>query len=152
MDLQDLGISGPGAAMICLKDQEKLNPVSQALKGMGIGTVSQALSQKEALDKMKYNQYDIVIMEDGFGGPLDDSQLLEEFRNMSIAERRTIFLALLGDRWETGNALQAFALSVNLVMNSRILDKLKEGLTSALMRNFRFYKIFSEYRETLGKV
>jgi len=152
MDLQEFGISGPGAAMVCLKDQEKMVPVSQALKGMGIATISQALSQKEALDKMKYNQYDIVIMEDGFGGSLEESQLLEEFRGMGISERRAIFLALLGDRWETGNAVQAIALSVNLVINCRILDKLKEGLTSAMMRNFRFYKIFNEYRETLGKV
>ena len=152
MGLSELGISGQGMAMICVKDQEKLAFVSKSLKEMGFSTVSQALSEKEALDKLKYNEYALIIIEDGFGGPLEETQLMQELRHMEVSQRRKIFVVLLGDRWETGNIIQAFSLSVNLVINQRLLDKLKEGLTAAMNRQYRFYKVFNDSREALGKV
>jgi hypothetical protein len=152
MGLSELGISGQGAALVCVKDQEKLTFATKSLKEMGFASVSQALSEKEALDKMKYNEYDCIIVEDGFGGPLEESQLMQELRNMEVSQRRKIFIVLLGDRWETGNIIQAFSLSVNLVINQRLLDKLKEGLTAAMSRQYKFYKVFNDSREALGKV
>ncbi len=152
MDLSELGISGPGMALVCLKDQEKAPEVINALNEIGLSSVSQALSQKEALDKMKYNLYNIVVIEDGFGGPIEESQIMAEFRNMSVSQRRQIFLVLIGDRWETANAIQAFSLSVNLIVNYRLLDKIKDGISSAMIRNQRFYKVFNECREAMGKV
>ncbi|MGA1841798.1 MAG: hypothetical protein ACMUIU_14330 [bacterium] len=152
MDLSELGISGPGIALVCLKDQDKAPEVIDALNEIGLSSVSQALSQKEALDKMKYNLYDIVVIEDGFGGPIEESQIMSEFQNMSVSQRRQIFLVIIGDRWETANAIQAFSLSVNLIVNYRLLDKIKEGIASAMIRNNRFYKVFNECREAMGKV
>jgi hypothetical protein len=152
MDLSELGISGPGMVLVCLKDQEKAPEIIEALNEIGLSSVSQPLSQKEALDKMKYNLYDIVVIEDGFGGPIEESQVMLEFRNMAVSQRRKIFLVLIGDRWETANAIQAFSLSVNLIVNYRLLDKIKEGITSAMMRNNKFYKVFNECREAIGKV
>jgi len=151
MGLSELGISGQGSALVCIKEQEKLTYVTKSLKEMGFSSVSQALSEKEALDKMKYNQYETIIIEDGFGGPLEESQLMEELRNMEVSQRRKIFLVLLGDRWETGNIIQAFSLSANLVINQRLLDKLKEGLTAAMSRQYKFYKVFNDSRGALGK-
>jgi hypothetical protein len=152
MDLSELGISGPGMALVCLKDQDNAPEVVNALNEIGLSKISQALSQKEALDKMKYNLYDIVIIEDGFGGPIEESQIMSEFQNMPVSQRRRIFLVLIADRWETANSIQAFSLSVNLVVNYRLLDKIKEGITSAMTRNHRFYKVFDECRQALGKV
>ena len=151
MDLSGLGINGPGVALVCVKDQAKGAIVIQGLKEMGISSISQALSDKEALDKMKYNQYDIIVVEDGFGGPLEQSQLMAALRNMDVSQRRKIFVVLLGDRWETGNIIQAFSLSVNLLINYRLIDKVKEGLHSAMNRQHKFYKVFNECREALGK-
>jgi len=152
MDLSELGISGQGVGLVCIKNQEKAPEVIQALKGMGFSSVSQALSQKEAMDRMKYNQYDVVVIEDGFGGRVEESQIMTEFRNMPVSQRRKVFLVLLGDRWETSNAMQAFSLSVNLVVNLKLLDKIKEGIASAMVRHHKFYKVFNECREAIGKV
>ena len=152
MPLSELDIIGQGMALICIKDQDGIEFVIQVLKGIGFIKITQAQSEQDGLDKMKFNHYDILIIEEGFGGPIDNNIVMKEIREMVPSLRRKMFVALLGDRWQTGDEMKAFSLSVNLVINKSGLGQLKEILAQAITKNKKSYKIFNEVLIELGKV
>ena len=144
------GITVKGDALVCLKDQDEPELVVQALEGLNFN-ISNALSDQDALEKMKFNQYDIIIIEEGFGGFLDDDKVMKEIREMAPAQRRKSFVALLGGDWETGDEMLAFSLSVNITINKSDLGQLKDCLSQGIAQNQRFYKVYNDCRALLGR-
>ncbi|MFQ5717375.1 MAG: hypothetical protein ACE5GQ_09780, partial [Nitrospinales bacterium] len=70
---------------------------------------------------------------------------------MQMSFRRKIFVVLVGKNFKSTSNMQAFAASVNLVVNQKNLDKLSPILKRGLGENEIFYKVFREAMTALGK-
>jgi hypothetical protein len=92
------------------------------------------------------------VLSDGFDGqPIDNSPILNYLNNLSMSLRRKIFLALLGDAYKTMDNMMALAMSANIVVSTKDLDKLHPILKKAITENERFYKVFSDIMVETGK-
>lgn len=140
---------GAKTAMICDKvHQEKIIPV---LKEMGYQPKT-AASASEAIGRMKFTQYDLIILAEDFdGSSLKQNHTLKNIQPMPMAARRKMFVALLGKNFNTMDNMQAFTLSVNAVINFKDMDNLATILKKTILENNTFYKIFKETLVASGK-
>src|SRR5262249_30134390 len=101
-----------------------------------------------AIERMRYTQYDCVIVHENFAGSsLQSNPVLHYFIPLPMAQRRYSFVCLVGPSFKTLDAMQAFAESVHLVLNPADLPNfgpiLKKGLAE-------FEMLYRMYRETLS--
>jgi hypothetical protein len=68
---------------------------------------------------------------------------------MSI--RRKMFLVLVSDAFRTADNMMAFAMSANLVVNPKSIEKLPTILQRAQKENRIFYKVYLDVLEETGK-
>ncbi len=101
---------------------------------------------------MRFHTFDLVILTDRFDGiELGQSPVLQYLNHLSMSIRRRMFVALVGDAFNTMDHMMAFAMSANLVINRRDLDKLAGILKNAVSDNEKFYKVFMDTLSELGK-
>ncbi|MBW1981892.1 MAG: zinc-ribbon domain-containing protein [Deltaproteobacteria bacterium] len=143
---------GAQSALVCVDDPERLKAVKSALKELKYHT-SVASSVKEALSKLRYNYYDLVMLDERFcGEEPENNTILRYLQPMPMATRRRIFLVLISGDIRTLDNLTAFAKSVNAVVNVADLNKLKIVLERALAEHRRFYKVFLDTVEAFGTI
>ncbi|MEE9164873.1 MAG: zinc-ribbon domain-containing protein [Nitrospinota bacterium] len=148
---EELEVLEEGAKRVLICDtahQEKIAPV---LKEMDYQpkTVS---SDSEAIGRMKFTQYDLVILAEDFAGSsLKKNNVLKCIQPMPMTTRRKMFVALLGKDFRTMDNMQAFALSVNVVINFKDVDDLTAILKKTISENDAFYKVYKETLVALGK-
>jgi CheY-like chemotaxis protein len=111
-----------------------------------------AANTRDAVGKMRFHLFDLVILCDGFDGQnLDNSPILNYLNNISMTERRKIFVALMGERFKSMDNLMAFAMSANAIINPKDTDKLSAMLKGAISDHERFYKVFMETLVEVGR-
>ncbi len=72
-----------------------------------------------AAERIRYTMYDIIIVQDDFaGGDLKANAVLQYLSSLAMAQRRFSMVVLIGPTFKTLDALQAFAHSVQLVVNT----------------------------------
>ena len=83
--------------------------------------------------------------------PLDHSVIVNYLNRLSMSVRRRIFLALISDSFKTMDNMMAFAMSANVVINSKDVEKLHLISKKAISENERFYKVFLDTLVETGK-
>jgi len=137
-------------ALVC--DIENREAIEKALKEMGY-RMSVPENISTALNKMKFNKYHLIIINEDFDGfSLKENPVLHYIQPMPMAERRYLFVALLGKSFKTRDPLNAYALSVDLIINLKDLGHLTRLLKNAMQENEGLYKIFKEALAAIGKV
>ncbi|MCF8062894.1 MAG: zinc-ribbon domain-containing protein [Deltaproteobacteria bacterium] len=107
---------------------------------------------RDAISKMRFHVFDLVILAEGFDGqPLEHSPIINSINHLPMSVRRKIFLALLGEQFQTMDNMMAFAMSANLVVSPGDVDKLQAVLKKAVSENDRFYKVFMDTLKDLGR-
>ena len=107
---------------------------------------------RDAIGKLRFHHFDLIILADGFDNqPLDQSVIVNYLNRLSMSVRRKIFLALISDNCKTMDNMMAFAMSANVVVNSKDIEKLHLILKKAVSENERFYKIFMDTLVETGK-
>jgi predicted Zn finger-like uncharacterized protein len=107
---------------------------------------------RDAIGKLRFHHFDLIILADGFDNqPLDQSVIVNYLNRLSMSVRRKIFLALISDNYKTMDNMMAFAMSANVVVNSKDIEKLHLILKKAVSENERFYKIFVDTLVETGK-
>ncbi|MCX5879231.1 MAG: zinc-ribbon domain-containing protein [Deltaproteobacteria bacterium] len=107
---------------------------------------------RDAIGKLRFHHFDLIILADGFDNqPLDQSVIVNYLNRLSMSVRRKIFLALISDNYKTMDNMMAFAMSANVVVNSKDIEKLHLILKKAVSENERFYKIFMDTLVETGK-
>lgn len=123
------------------KDLEKLNYYVQL-----------STSEKDALDKMRFNRYNLIILNEEFAGcSPSDNPVLQQIQSMPMVTRRDIFFTLIGKNFRTLDNMTAFSKSANLVVNIKDIVSLKQILQNALDDNDRFYQVFKNILKEAGK-
>lgn len=142
---------GQKVALVCINNNERLEKVENALKSLDLHS-SLVDSVKMGLSRLRYNQYDVVILDEAFcGEKLEKNTILHYLQPMPMLQRRNIFLVLLSSELRTYDNLAAFILSTNMIVNYRDLNKFKILLHRGLKESERFYKVFNDCLREVGR-
>lgn len=138
-------------ALICDDNSEMQNAVNSALKELKY-KIDISTSSADTLEKLRFNQYDVIILNENFAGSSpENNEILKFFQNMPMVSRRHIFLALIGQNLKTLDNMTAFSKSVNIVVNKSDIPNLTNILKKSIDDNEQFYKVYKETLRKLGK-
>jgi CheY-like chemotaxis protein len=142
---------GEKMALICDDNQSNQEILISALKELGY-RASMGKDPKDVLEKMRFTHYDVIVLDEGFGGGTpSENPVLSHIQPMPIVTRRNTFFALIGKQYTTLNNMMAFSKSANLVINQKDLPQIKNILKKSISDNDKFYKVFKETLRALGK-
>ena len=138
------------SSLVCGNNAALKKAISAALEQLKYNS-EYAENPEDAFEKIKYNQYGLIILDEVFGGTsLENNGVYKYLLTMPMAVRRNIFIALMGKDFKTADNMTAFAKSVNLVLNERDISNLKPLLKKAIPDNDQFYKVFLESIKKTG--
>ncbi|MBP8646509.1 MAG: zinc-ribbon domain-containing protein [Syntrophobacteraceae bacterium] len=136
---------GIKTALLCLADSSRRANVEQILRQSDF-FVSVAATVPVAINKLRSNRYDLVVIDEGPGA--SGNPLLHHIQLLPMHLRRQFFLCLLSEGLPTMDRLAAFRLGVDLVLNVKDFDKAKILLVRSMKDHAAFYKVF---RDELGR-
>jgi hypothetical protein len=129
-------------SLVCVMDQEiqeKINPILINLEYHN--TVAE--SARDALKKMRYHTFALVILDELFDCKNYHSNgVLIYLQHLPMVMRRNIFLTLLTNRFRTMDNMEAFHKSVNLIINKANITDFKKILLRGIADHEVFYKVF----------
>jgi CheY-like chemotaxis protein len=147
----DIGEEGMKAALVCVWDTTRSYKVEQGLRQLDF-FVSTAFSPKEALEKLHRNQYDVVVLDEVYGGTkLAENAVLQHFQFLPMHSRRHLFLCLLSENLPTLERMVAFRLGVDMILNVKDVDKAKVMFVRSMKEYKHFYRVFADELEKRGE-
>jgi predicted Zn finger-like uncharacterized protein len=142
---------GTKLALVMDNNPEQSEKIKTAVEQLGYNFIS-APNTRDAIGRMRFHHFDLIILSDGFDGQgLENSPVLNYLNNISMSARRRVFVALVGERFKTMDNMMAFAMSANVVINTKEQDKLSAILKRAISDNEKFYKVFMDTLVEAGK-
>ena len=142
---------GENLALVMVDDTNHSEKIKAALDELGYNGVRAENTQK-AITKMRFQNFDLVILSDLFDNiPLEQSPIFEYLNHLSMSFRRKMFVVLTGDKFKTMDHMMAFTMSANLVVNWKDLEKFSNILRKAISDNEKFYKVFMDTLIETGK-
>ncbi|MDP2646654.1 MAG: zinc-ribbon domain-containing protein [Desulfobacterales bacterium] len=138
-------------ALLCETDAGLRQAVLAALNAMDYRT-TEAGDTQDALKKMRYHVYDLVIANEAFDGQAPDTNaVLEYLENLNMVIRRNIFVVMVSDRFRTMDNMAAFNHSVNMIINSKNMDSFDKILRRGIADNELFYGVFKDSLKKAGR-
>ncbi len=142
---------GEKLALVMDSDADRSDKIKEGIGELGYRYVP-ARDSRDASGKMRFHNFDLMILADHFdNSPLEQSPILGSLNHLSMSIRRKIFLVLIGEKFKTMDHMMAFAMSANLVINPKDLDRVTAILRRAVSDNEKFYKVFFDTLEDIGK-
>lgn len=143
---------GTKLVLVLENSPEHREKIKKAVEALGYTYVASP-DTRDATGKMRFYHFDLVVLSDGYDGQqLERSPVLNYLNRMSMSVRRRIFVALLGDRFKTMDNMMAFALSANVVINKKDVDRLGAVLKKAISDNEKFFKVLNDELAELGRI
>jgi hypothetical protein len=147
----DLELLSPNdrPALLALSTNDIQELAMSALTELGY-KVHTAGSHEEFQERFNRIQYQVVMIEDSFGGVLpEQNEALINLQGMQMNLRRHATIFLVGDLFETLNPMHAFHQSVHAVINRIDCDKLSLILQQVIHDNGMF---LSAYRDAATRI
>ncbi len=137
-------------AILCEEDPIALEQIKTVLNIMEYH-ITVAEDVRDALRKMKYHTYDLVMVNDSFAGsdPATNGVLIY-LERLSMDVRRNIFVVLITRRFSTMDNMAAFLNSVNMILNSNDMGELDRVLSRGIREYELFYAVFKEGQKRMG--
>lgn len=108
---------------------------------------------REALLKLRFHQFDLIILADGFDGQeVAGGPIMNYLNHLSMSSRRSIFLTLIGNKYQTMDEMMAFAMSADMVVNTKDLRNFASILKRGIGEYEKFYRVFLDILEQEGKM
>lgn len=147
--------SRPGAslqnrprAMILASEGPFLEPAATAAGQLGYA-VETAADPAEAVRKMAYHVYPLVVMEDRFD---PDGRIISGHMNtVDMSVRRSICLVLMGRSLKTGDPMTALSAGVNGVIGPDTLPDMAAVLSGMIREHTDFYRVYTASMKAAGK-
>jgi predicted Zn finger-like uncharacterized protein len=137
-------------ALICENDPEIVKQITIVL-GIMDYSITTAESVRDALKKMKYHTYDMILVNETFDGSDPDANgLLVYLERLNMDVRRNIFVGLLTRRFPSMDNMAAFIKSVNITINPKDISSLDRILARGINEYDLFYAMFKESLKKLG--
>ena len=142
---------GEKLALVMDTDVNHSEKIKAALDELDYNVII-AENTQEAVTKMRFQNFDLVILSDLFDNiTLEQSPIFEYLNHLSMSFRRKMFVVLIGDKFRTMDHMMAFTVSANLVVNGKDLEKLSNILRRAISESEKFYKVFMDTLVETGK-
>ena len=136
-------------ALMCEQNPVARQTIENALHLMDY-QISVAENARDALKRMRYHTYDLIIVNESFDTNNPDSNgVLIYLERLGMAVRRNIFVAMISNRYRTMDNMMAFHDSVNLIINIKNIEDVGKILSRGITDTELFYNI---YRETLKEI
>ena len=138
-------------ALVCEDAPERQAIIRAALEQIGFAMLA-VKNADEAVERMRRDVYELVILDEQYQGatPLDNP-VLTAVRGMAMAQRRWMFVALVGREFKTFDNAMAFARSVNVVVNVNDLPHFPAILKKGITEHVEFYRTFRQVLTDAGK-
>jgi predicted Zn finger-like uncharacterized protein len=137
-------------ALICEKDPAVVKAIQTVLDIMEY-SVTVAENMRDALRKMKYHTYDMILINETFDAPDPEiNGILIYLERLQMDIRRNIFVGLLTSRYVTMDNMAAFLKSVNITINVNDIDKIDRILGRGISEFDLFYAIYKDSAKKLG--
>ena len=137
------------SALLCIDSQEVLDLASGQLTliGFEVHTVS---TPEQALAELYSHSYAVMVVDDHFGGSdIETHPLLSQMASVPLDLRRKTFVILIGPNLTPHSKMQAFALSVDLVLRPQDILNLKAIVGQGLLDHEAFYAAFNAADKSL---
>jgi CheY-like chemotaxis protein len=138
-------------ALVCEDAPERQAIIKAALEQIGFAMLA-VKNADEAVERMRRDVYELVILDEQYQGatPLDNP-VLAAIRGMTMAQRRWMFVALVGREFKTFDNAMAFARSVNVVVTVNDLPHFPAILKKGITEHVEFYRTFRQVLTDAGK-
>jgi DNA-binding response OmpR family regulator len=137
------------ASLIC-GDSTTTDAAKDTLRELGF-KFHTAETPELAIERIRYTDYDCIILDENFAGSSLRSNAVLNFLNaLPMGQRRNWFICLVGASFKTLDAMQAFAQSVHLVLNPVDLPNLTAILKKSLVENELLYGPYDDILAALG--
>lgn len=142
---------GTKTALICEPDPAFRNRIRDVVQGMEYHT-TEPKNAREALKQMRFHEFDMVVINEMYDTTdPDQNNLLRYLSRLEMAVRRNMFVALITERFRTGDNMAAFNRSVNTVINTGHMENLDKVLNQGVKEYEAFYKVFKEAMVKTGR-
>ncbi len=134
---------GDLSALVCIDEPEMQAIVFEHLSPLGFG-IHCGLYPEEASVKLRTRAYDIIVTAERFAGAdAQTSPILSLIAELSLIQRRDIFVVLIGPSLTSRSAMQAFMYSVDLVVNEADAENLKSFVGRGITQREEAYGAFN---------
>ena len=140
-------IQGQKNALVVMADSTGRSKLLAAVAGLGF-TVEISDSISDALKKMDYQLYPLVVVEDKLA-PNNAGAMFTHMNELDMSLRRRICLILVGDQLPTGDPMAALHASVNYILG--LQDHVAQLLSTALAEHRNFYTVYNDSLRAAGK-
>jgi len=107
--------------------------------------ITVAESGRDALKKMRYHVYDIIIINETFNSDsLDKNMVMLFLERLPMSMRRNTFVIMISTRFRTLDRMLAFRYSVHIIINSKNIDNFAKIVSRGLTDNELFCQVFNE--------
>lgn len=131
-------------ALICEPDPAIRDKVASVLELMEyhLTTIS---STREALKKMRYHNYNVVVVNESFDTSTPETNgVLLFLERLPMTTRRELFVCLITSRYRTMDHMLALNKSVNMILNVKNINDFGKILSTAITENDIFYRAYKE--------
>lgn len=137
-------------AMICIEDPAMKKKVFSMITQMGFNAET-VIDVKDALDRMEYHVYHLVILDEDFDEKKGTQRILNRMNTIDMSLRRQICLVLISSRYNSNDNMAALHASVNNIIHMDDISHLDSFLSQILLDHKNFYIVYNESLKQTGK-
>ncbi|MBW1822306.1 MAG: zinc-ribbon domain-containing protein [Deltaproteobacteria bacterium] len=139
-------------ALVCEQNPDIRKKVIDALDIMEYH-ITVAESGRDALKKMRYHVYDLIVINETFNSDSPDSNMVMLYlERLPMSIRRNTFVIMISTRFHTMDRMLAFRYSVHIILNSKNIDDFAKIVSRGLTDNELFYQVFKESLKTIKRI
>jgi len=139
-------------ALICEEDPVIKKKINNVLNLMEYH-ISEVENARDALSRLRYHSYDLVIVNERFDTPSPDTNSVLTFlERLGMPYRRNTCVLLLSSRFRTMDNIMALQKSVNCIINIREVANIDRIIGRVIADNKFFFRAYNEILKASGKV
>lgn len=137
-------------ALICIDGDDLRKKVYSDLRQMDFNTEA-VIDTKAALNKLEYNIYHLVVIDDAFDRNKGLSGVIARMNAIDMSLRRRICLVWLSNSFKTGDDMMALHSSVNYIIHIDDIRHMEVLLSRALTEHKNLYTVYNGSLKVTGK-
>ena len=139
-------------ALVCEQNPIARKTINSAL-GLMDYQITAAESARDALKRMRYHVYDLIVVDENFDTKNPDANgVLVYLERLQMSIRRNVFVAMVSSRYRTMDNMMSFHASVNLVINIKNIEDIGKILGRGITDTELFYRIYKETLKETGRI
>ena len=107
--------------------------------------ITEPENQREALKQMRYHDYNLIVLNEAFDTRNPDANgVLIALERLHMETRRNMIVCLVSSRYRTMDQMMAFQKSVNMIVNTKDIERFDQVLRSGIADYEFSYRVFKE--------